>query len=422
MKPKRTVLDNGLRVITAPMKGNPTVTALVLVEVGSHYENKSENGISHFLEHMCFKGTKRRPSASVISHELDALGAESNAFTWYEFTGYYAKSRAGNFEKLFDVIADVYQNSIISAPELEKEKGVIIEEIRMYEDLPMRSVAHLLDKVLYGDQPAGRSVLGTESIIRGMRRDAFIAYRDAHYVPNKTTVIVAGDITHRDVVREARRHFASLKRGKTLKKTPVAENQRKPNVGVKYKSSSQTHFQLGFRSIPAGHKSIPIVEVLGAVLGQGMSSRLFHKLREELGVCYYVRANTEYHSDHGKFIIASGVDTKRSDEVITVILEELKRLKEEPVASKELRKAKEYLIGNMLMQLESTDAVAEYYGIQEILRTKSKMPREFAQDVRKVTPSDVQVMAKQLFVNRNTNLAVIGPFKNSARFKRIIRL
>lgn len=422
MKTKRTVLKNGLRVVTIPMKGNPTVTVLVLVEAGSHYEEKKQNGISHFLEHMCFKGTTKRATPSAISHELDALGATSNAFTGYEYTGYYAKARSELFPKLLDVIADLYLNPTVPAEELEKEKGVIIEEMHMYEDLPMRGAGDLLDAVMYGDQPAGRKIVGTKEIIRGMKRDTFLQYRTKHYVPKATVVVIAGNIDPKAALSKVKTYFGASAPARKPRKPPVREAQRSPQVGVQYKKSSQAHFRLGFRSVPVGHKDTYAIEVLRAILGAGMSSRLFKKLREEMGVCYYVRAESENNLDHGKFVIASGVDNTRIELVLSVILNELKQIKQILPPENELAKAKEYLIGNMLMGIESSDEAAEYFGGQEILHRPLESPEDYIQKIRKVTAVRVCAVAKKLFKNNRANLAVIGPFKSGSHFKKLIRL
>ena len=422
MKPKCKKLKNGLRIVTVPMRDNPTVTVMVLVEAGSHYETKENNGISHFLEHMCFKGTSNRPSSLDISHELDALGAESNAFTWYEYTGYHAKSRAKNFKKILDVVADIYLHSTVPESELEKEKGVIIEEINMYEDVPMRNVYRLLDKVMYGDQPAGRSVLGTKGVIRRMTRDEFVAYRTRHYVAKKTAVVVAGDIDSREVFAEVERQFKGINMGEVAGKPKVRERQNAPQIGLQYKKSDQSHLVLGFRTFPARDKRSTTVEVLAAILGQGMSSRLFQKLRNEMGVCYYARAATQGHTDHGKLTIATGVDNKRVEEVLAVVLGEVRRLKQERVDEKELRKAKEYAIGMFLMNMESSDEVTDFFGSQEILRQKIKTPRDIVREIRQVTPQKIQTLAKEVFQNRTMNLALIGPFNNKSALVKKFRL
>jgi len=237
MQYSKTKLKNGLRVITVPMKDNPTVTVLVLVETGSKYETKQKNGISHFLEHMCFKGTDMRPSAYVISSELDALGSQYNAFTGQEYTGYYAKSDAKHFRQIFDIVSDIYLNSTFPAAEMEKEKGVIVEEINMYEDMPHRHVQDLFSDVLYGDQPAGWNIAGTRENVRAMTREDFVKYKKEHYVPKATTVIVAGKGKEKDVEREIERVFGSLKSTPKSDKKPTRDEQKKPAALQKAKKT-----------------------------------------------------------------------------------------------------------------------------------------------------------------------------------------
>ncbi len=412
----KTKLKNGLRVITVPMRDNPTVTVLVLVETGSKYETKRKNGISHFLEHMCFKGTEKRPNAHAISAELDGLGSQYNAFTGHEYTGYYAKSDARHFRQIFDVVSDVYLNSTFPEAEIEKEKGVIVEEINMYEDMPHRHVQDLFTKLLYGDQPAGWNIAGTRENVRAMTRSDFVAYKDAHYVPRATTVIVAGSVKEQDALREAERVFGKIKNAPKSDKKPVKDGQKKPAALVQFKQTDQTHLVLGMRSFDVYDKRNAAVAVLATILGGGMSSRLFIKLREELGVAYYVRASNDASTDHGAFQISAGVTNARVHEVLGEILAECAKFATELVPQHELDKAKEYLAGNMKLELESSDAWANFYGGQEVLRKKIEGPEEVERRIRRVTAKDVQAVALEIFRDAGLNLALIGPFKDAAEF------
>jgi predicted Zn-dependent peptidase len=422
LQPQEKKLSNGLRVITVPMKSNPTVTVLVMVEAGTKYERKENNGISHFLEHMCFKGTKNRPLTGDISRELDALGAESNAFTWYEYTGYYAKGRTQNFTKLLDVVSDIYLNSTFPEQEIKKEKGVIIEEINMYQDLPMRHVHDLLYSVMYPDQPAGWPVLGSKSNIRKMKRQDFLDYYQKYYVPEATTVVIAGNIKPEKAFATVENLFGQAKPGKAGTKKAVQAKQQKPQILLERKESDQSHFVLGFRSYSAGDKRLPALHLLSTILGQGMSSRLFNKLRTEMGVCYYVRSSHEVYTDSGILNISSGVDNKRVQEVLQVILNELNNIKSTPIEAKELAKAKEFLIGNMLMNLEASDEVATHYGDLVVLHEELQTPEEYAELVAAVTAEDIQSVAKDIFQNKNMNLAVIGPFRSKQEFAKKLTL
>jgi predicted Zn-dependent peptidase len=421
MKFSKKVLKNGLRVVTIPMKDNPTATVLVLVEAGSKYEKKEINGISHFLEHMCFKGTAKRPKAIDISKELDALGSQYNAFTAQEYTGYYAKSDAKHFHKIFDVVSDIYLNSTFPETEMQKEKGVIIEEINMYEDLPNRHVQDLMMKLLYGDQPAGWNIAGEKENILNMKRDDFVNYKRQHYLPEATVLVVAGAVTEKQVLEEANKIFGDVARGKKTGKLKVKEVQSRSQALINFKKTDQTHFVLGVRSQDLFNKKNAILTVLGGVLGGGMSSRLFQKLREEMGVGYYVRAYNDAYTDHGFFQISAGVDNKRIEEVIKAVLNECNKLKNEKVPKEELEKVKECLIGNMKLTLESSDDIANFYGGQELLKHELKNAEDKAREVRKVTAKQIQDLAKEIFKNEKLNLALIGPFKDKAKFLKILK-
>ncbi|MBU0611836.1 insulinase family protein [Patescibacteria group bacterium] len=422
MKYIKKVLKNGLRVVTVPMKDNPTVTVLVLVEAGSKYETKKKNGLSHFLEHMCFKGTVRRPRAIDISKELDAIGSQYNAFTAQEYTGYYAKSDARHFEQIFDIVSDIYLNSTFPEAEMQREKGVIIEEINMYEDMPDRRVQDLIMELLYGNQPAGWNIAGDKKNILAMTRDDFVNYKKMHYLPESTVIVVAGQVNEKEVMREVNKIFGKTIRGNKAQKIKTKEKQKKPEALIKFKKTDQTHFVLGFRTYDLFNNRNAILSVVGGILGGGMSSRLFQKLREEMGVGYYVRAYNDAYTDHGFFQVSAGVDNKRIEEVINAVLGEFKKLKKETVSEDELNKVKECLIGNMKLSLESSDDIANFYGGQELLKRKIKNAEQRADEIRKVTSSDVQKIANEIFTNNKLNLALIGPFKEGNKFLKILKL
>lgn len=417
----KKVLKNGLRVVVVPMKDNETATVLVLVEAGSKYEEKKVNGISHFLEHMCFKGTVRRQRAIDISKELDSLGSQYNAFTAQEYTGYYAKSDARHFHKIFDVVSDIYLNSTFPETEMEKEKGVIIEEINMYEDMPQRHVQDLVMELLYGDQPAGWNIAGEKKNILKMKRDDFVKYKKQHYLPEATVIVVAGKVTEKEVMNEVNKIFGKVKRGQKAGKIKVKEIQKKPEVLINYKATDQTHFVLGVRTYDLFDKKNATLTVLGSILGGGMSSRLFQKLREEMGVGYYVRAYNDAYTDHGFFQVSAGVDNKRIEEVIKAVLEECNRLKNEKVGEEELNKVKEYLTGNMKLSLEASDDIANFFGGQELLKKELKGAEEKAKEIRKVTAKQIQELAKDIFKDEKLNLALIGPFKEKNKFLKILK-
>ena len=420
-KAKKKTYKNGLRVITVPMKDNPTVTVLVLVGTGSDYEAREINGISHFLEHMCFKGTLKRNSAQIISHELDSLGCQYNAFTGSELTGFYAKGDAKNFKQMFDIVSDIYLNSTFPISEMEKEKGVIIEEINMYEDMPQAHVQDIFGEVLYGDQSAGRSTLGSKENIKKMIRNNFVNYKKSHYVATNTVVIVAGNIESDEVYKEVGKYFKDVPVNKSNKKPKTKDFQIKPNVKVLYKDTDQTHFVLGVRSFSLFDKRNTTLALLCGVLGVGMSSRLFSKLREEMGVAYYVRAYNSPSLDHGSMQISAGVNNKRVEEVIKEIIKECNLLINKKVSEKELDKVKALIIGNMKMSLEATDDIANFYGTQELMKREMKTLDEKIKEIKKVKVEDIQKMAKIIFKTKNLNLAIIGPYKENTQFLNILK-
>ena len=421
MNYKKRILKSGLRIITVPMKENPTATVLILVETGSKYESKENNGISHFLEHMCFKGTIKRPTAADISKELDNIGSHYNAFTNQEYTGYYAKADYKNLDKILDVVSDLYLNPVFPEKEIEKEKGVIIEEINMYLDLPKAVVQDEFMKLLYGDQPAGWNIAGPKENILKTKRADFIDYRNKHYVASATTVVVAGRFNEKDIVKKISNAFKGAGKWKKEGKRKVVESQSKPQVSIFFKETDQTHLVLGVRTFDMYNKYNPIIRVLSAVLSGGMSSRLFQKMREDLGICYYVQAGNDALTDHGVFSVSAGVDSKRIREGITAILVELKRLRTELVSEGELNKVKQYLIGNLRLGLESSDDIAEYYGFQEAFKKTIKKPEDIVKEINAVKTEEIKYVAERIFKDESLNLSIVGKFKDSKEFLNILK-
>ena len=417
MKFKKLTLHNGLRVVLVPMADNPSVTVLVMVEAGSKYEPRKWNGLSHFLEHMVFKGTPRRPKAIDISRELDSIGAHYNAFTSQEYTGYYAKAAAKHFDSIVDVISDMYLNPLFDEAEMSKEKGVIVEEIRMYQDLPQRHVQDVFTELLYGDQPAGWNVAGTEDIVRSFTRQDLVDYRKLHYVPGATTVIVGGSFDEAKAVKAIEKAFSALSDGKKEGKKPVSESQESPAVKTEFKETDQTHMVIGVRTFSIFDKRMPVMQVLSTILGRGMSSRLWSKMRDQLGICYYVRTEHDALTDHGALSIAAGVDNSRVVEAMNGILEECDRLRSELVSEADLQKAKDNISGTMLLELETSDARAEFCGFQETLKHAVETPDDIIKKVNAVTVADVRKLAEEIFTNERLNLAVVGRFKDDKQLK-----
>jgi predicted Zn-dependent peptidase len=422
MKCNKTILSNGARLLTVLMKDNPTVTVLVMVETGSEYERKAESGISHFLEHLCFKGTKRRPKSIDISHELDSIGAEYNAFTGHEYTGYYAKADSKHFEKILDVVSDLYLHPVFPAEDVEREKGVIVEEINMYEDMPAEQVHDAFARLVYGDQPAGWSIAGTKKSVRAISHQAVINYRKRHYTAKATTVVIAGSFNEPKAKAAVKQIFSVMPKAAKVLKPKVREFQTKPALSFTNKQTDQTHLVIGARTFDTYHKDQPSLSVLATILGRGMSSRLFVKMREELGICYYAKAGNEAFTDHGYLAVRAGVDKDRLVEAIEAILAELRKLKSTTVGKEELAKAKEFISGKLFLNLESSDDLADFYGFQETIKHELLLPSQYLSRIEKVTAADIKRVAKKIFVNSGINLALVGSNYDQKAITSIFKL
>ncbi len=408
--PKIQKLKNGLRYVGVPIKGTKTATILVMVGTGSKYENKNNNGISHFLEHMFFKGTKKRPNTLAISGELDSMGAEFNAFTAKEYTGYWIKVDSDKLESAIDIVSDILLNSRFNMKEIEKEKGVIIEEINMYRDNPMMFIEDLFEECLYGDQPAGWDTIGTKKNILRFKRKDFIDYLKSQYGVDNTIVCVAGNLKKR-VKKQVEKNFKKLDGAKFKDKKAVQEKQDTPKIKIHYKKTDQAHLSLGVRAFPVNHKDEYILKILSIILGGSMSSRLFTELRERRGMAYYVRTQAEFYTDTGYLSTQAGVPVKKLEEAIKTILNEYKKVTTKLVSEKELQRVKDLFKGRMAIFQEASDNVASWHGRHIILRGKAITPDEFIKKVLAVKAKDIQRVAKEIFVNEGLNLAVIGPYR-----------
>lgn len=419
---EKITLKNGLRVILAPLPAFRSTTAIVLCGAGSRYETKATNGVSHFLEHMFFKGTNKRPTASDISVALDAIGADYNAFTGKETTGYHIKAASNHLPLLLDMLSDMLWNSKFDEAEIEKERGVIIEEINLYEDMPMRRVAEIYEQLLWGDQPLGWDIGGEKDIIRKLQKKDFTDYINARYAPNNMVLTLAGQYDRDAALADVHKYFGEHKQKNVGGFLPVVENQKKPAARVIYKKTDQAHLVVGVRGYKMGHPDRYNVGVLGAILGGGMSSRLFVNVREKRGLAYYVRADHDAYLDTGTFAASAGVDLKRITDAISVVLEEFAKITKELVGGSELTKAKEYIKGKIILSWEDSRTVASSYGSDELMENKIRTLDEYLREVDKVTAEDVRRVAIDLFRGEMLNLAVIGPFKDTAPFEKVLKL
>lgn len=420
---QRTVLHNGLRVLTIPMPSFESATVMAMVGAGSRYEAKQNNGISHFLEHMAFKGTKKRPSALAIASLIDGIGGEFNAFTSKETTGFYIKSASFHIDLSMDVLSDMLQNSLLDPLEIDKERGVILEEINLYEDTPVRKIGDIYEQLLYKDTPMGWDIAGQKEVIKKVQRSDFVNYLGSLYSADNITVVVAGGIEPESALKLVEKHFNAMPRFETKNYIKVVENQERAEVLVKHKKTEQVHIALGFRTVPLEHEDQYPLSVLSAILGGGMSSRLFHEVRERRGLAYYVRSHSEHYEDCGTLCTTAGVDAKRVEEAVKVMLSEHTRIKngEKKITKEEFKKAKEFIKGHFVLELEDSRAVAHLYASQELLERHIDNPEEIIAKIESVDMEQVVNVARTYFVNKGLNLAVIGDFEDGQRFEKLLQ-
>ena len=419
---KKTTLSNGLRIITVPQKSTQAVTVLVLVGTGSKYETREINGISHFLEHMFFKGTKNMPDKLEIAETLDKVGGIYNAFTGEEYTGYYAKTAFSKFDLALKWVSDIYLNSLLPEKEVKREKGVIIEEINMIYDNPMSRVGLLWNRLLYGDQPAGWDIAGTKETVSSIGRKDLFEYMKEQYTAPNTIVCVAGRIEEEEAIEKVKRYFSSMKSSKPREKAEVIENQKKPGSLIDYKETDQTHLCLGVRGYNVLHPKKYAQDVLAVLLGGMMSSRLFMEVRERLGLAYYVKTESDCNPDTGFLVTQAGVENSNTQKAVSTILKEYRKISQKKVPAGELKKAKEYIKGKMALSLESSDELAAFYGVHELLEKRILTPKEIYAKIDKVTSSDVLAAAKDIFRPEGLNLALVGPHKDHKAFDKLLRL
>ncbi len=419
---KKTTLKNGLRILTIPYNDTKAMAVFVLVGTGSKYETKTQSGISHFLEHMFFKGTKKRPTPLEIMETIDRVGGMFNAFTGEDYTGYFVKVESEHGDLAIDIVADIFLNSLLPEKEIEKEKGVVIEEYNIYHDNPMRRADTLWKQLLYGDQPAGWDIVGTKETILGLKRQDLLAYTKNQYVPSNTVVCVAGNMNQQKVIAQATRLFGGMKDAAFKQKPNVVERQTKPEVLCEFKETDQTRIILGVRGYDLFHPMRYAQEVLATILGGMASSRLFHEVREKLGLAYDIRTASETDPDAGFLETSAGVPHKSCDLAIQTILKEYKKIAAIKVLPKELQKAKDHLKGTTALSLEPSEVKATFYGMQELLEKHSITPEQLHAKIKAVTAAQVQKVAQALFVPQNLNLVVVGPFKDEALFEKLLIL
>jgi len=415
-------LKNGLRVVLVPMAGTETATVIVMSGTGSRYEDKRENGLAHFLEHMFFKGTSRRPSARAISEQLDGVGAVYNAFTAKERTAYYAKVGSQYLDIALDVISDIFLNSTLPSKEIEKERGAVIQEIDMYEDMPMRTVDNVFDQLIFGaEHPLGRTVLGPKENIRTFSRKDFASYLKRNYTPLNTVVCIAGAFDEKKVLTKIKKEFGTLKHGNPPTFITFAPEQNRPRVAIKEKKTDQTQFIIGVPAYPYLHADEFALALLSTILGSGMSSRLFTEVREKRGLAYSIHAWIERYPDTGYLAVQAGVEHGKLEKAVSTILAEFRKIKREKVSAAELAKAKSYIKGTMTLALETSDEVANHAASTMINIGRVRPLDEILKGIDTVTSGDVQRVARDILQTNKLNLAIIGPHVNPERLRPLLR-
>ncbi len=422
MKYQKHTLKNGLRIVLSPMLDTETATVIVMAGTGSRYESEKENGLAHFLEHMFFKGTKKRPNTLDISRELDAVGAEYNAYTSKDHTAYYAKVDARHLDIALDVVSDLFLNAKLEREEIERERGTILQEINMYEDMPQRRVGEHFETLLYGKHALGRDIAGPKKNIQSFKREDFVRYLRRGYTADNVVVGVAGKIHPSEVKKMIEKHFARMRTGKRPSFEKIKEQQGKPGIFLRHKKTDQTHIVLGARGYDMFHQDRFALAVLATILGGGMSSRLFTEVRERRGLAYSVHTSVDTYHDAGYLATQCGVEHKNLEKTIAVILSEYKKTTAELVESEELKKAKEYIKGHFALGMEGSDDIAGYLVTQEVLRHKITLPQEYRQMIDRVTAQDVLRVAQDIFINKKLNMAIIGPHANGKQLVKSLSL
>ncbi|MFH0830766.1 MAG: pitrilysin family protein [Parcubacteria group bacterium] len=414
-------LANGLRLFAVPESGASAVTLLVMYQVGSRYESDRIAGISHFLEHMVFKGTKRRPNAKDITRELDSLGSEYNAFTSKEYTGYYIKTAAEHLPKSFDVLGDILLNSKFASAQVKRERSVIREERRMYLDNPILYLGDLFESALFGNNALGREIIGFRHSVLGMTSPELRRYWSMFYHPRNMVVAVAGNVQPSKALGLTKKYFAKLKSRQRLPFFSCSLSQTAPKVALLTKPTEQTQLCIGFPGFAYTHPRLTHLNLLHGVLGSGMSSRLFEIIREQMGLAYNVRTGITNFEDFGAFFARAGTDPQKTLHALEHILKEFSRVKRTLVTTEELKRAKLYLAGQLALELEETDNYAAWIAQQALFMPKIESLKQAQDKIWAVKREQVRDAAREIMDPRKLTLAVIGPFKDKKPFERLLR-
>lgn len=420
---KKTKLKNGLRLVTKVLDNTQSVTVLVLVGAGSRYEKKEINGISHFLEHMFFKGAERYKNTKEVSEAIDGVGGDFNAFTGKEYAGYYVKVAAEKLDTALDVLSDMLINSKFDTAEIDKERGVIQEEYNMYQDTPMYQIGWDFEKLLYGDQPLGWDQVGTKELIASVTQEQFLSYLHDLYTPDNTVIAVAGNFDEKKLAEQIGELFVfpPERTKKAYHFSPVEKFVSDKKVWLRNKKTEQAHVVLGFPGYADDSENHYAAKLLAVILGGNMSSRMFLSVREAQGLAYYISATTDDYHDTGIFSVSAGVSVERIDQAITSIIAEFKKAGEFGITAAELEKAKAYLRGKIILRMEDSEEYSHLIGKYELLQGAKVGLEEVLAKIEKVNLGQVNTVAKELFVEDKLHAAIIGPYEEEDRFTKLLK-
>ena len=414
-------LNNGLTIVTAEMPHMTSVSLGLWVGVGGRYESAEVNGVCHFIEHLLFKGTKKR-TARQISQDVEGIGGYLNAFTSEEMTCYHSRARHDRFDELLDVLTDMFLNSKFDPVEIDKERGVIKEELAMYLDQPHHRVQELLNETMWPDQPLGRPLTGTEKSLDRLDRGRLVGFMRQNYLAGRTVIAAAGHLRHGQVVRAVSRVAGRFPPGRIPQFTPVVNRQERPNLRLFTKDTEQTQLALGIHVCSRHDPRRYALRLLNTVLGENMSSRLFQVIREDRGLAYSIYSSLNFFDDTGILNISAGLDADNLTASVKLVMAELRRLTKEPPSAMELRRARDYVIGQMDLSLESTDSQMMWLGEQIIGHGKIINPAEIKRRIGKVTANEIRAVAQDFFRSERLNLALVSPLKSSRSLARLLTL
>ncbi|MDD5341472.1 MAG: pitrilysin family protein [Patescibacteria group bacterium] len=419
---EKYTLKNGLTVILVPKKESESATLMVIYKVGSRNEADKIGGISHFIEHMMFKGTKKRPQSVNISKELDSVGAVYNAFTSKDHTGYFVKLNSEHLDLGCDIISDMLYNSKFEEEEINRERGVILEEFNMYKDNPLLYLEDIFESSIFEGNELGRDIIGTDFSIKAISQSDILAYKNSFYQPSNAVLVVAGKIEEAKKIVE--KYFDKKTEEKFIapKVNKFETSQTEPRILLKYKETEQVHLGIGFPAYSYADPKLDALQILASILGGSMSSRLFIEVRERRGLCYYIKAQENVYEDTGNLLIRAGLDKNKIEEAVRVILRELKKISDEGITEAELKVTKELVKGHMIIEMEDNANVASWYARRQIFLGDVLMPDEKIKRLMKVTKKQVDEVAKDIIKFNLINLAAISPFKDENKFKGLLSI